>query len=403
MVFPVCPSGSALEFDGVDDYLEVSDSEELRFNGTEPFSVSVWFKRLGYISGNESIIAKGYNGDPENANYILGTWNNEIGWFWEHGSGSNVLLSSGVTPEIGKWCHIVGVWDGLKQIVYVNGQMKNSVIPSGVPESGDNRPLIIGRVTGGTSISTSYVNGAIDEAAIYNSALSAEEIQMSMHRKLVGDEPNLVGYWDFDEGEGQVAYDLSGNGNHGRLGSGPYGDDSDPMWVASDAPVGVCPVICAVDIKPGSCPNPVNVKSHGVVPVAVLGSEDFDVSLVDGVSIQLVGVSAIRSGYEDVGAPVADGNECGWSEAGPDGFVDLTVKFETQEIVQALGDVNDGDVLPLMLTGVLEDGTPIEGTDCIVIRGKFKPFNKGDINRDRLVNVIDFAIMAESWLECTSY
>ncbi len=42
-----------------------------------------------------------------------------------------------------------------------------------------------------------------------------------------------------------------------------------------------CAVPEALDIKPGSCPNPVNPKSKGVEPMAVVGSESFDVMQVD--------------------------------------------------------------------------------------------------------------------------
>lgn len=39
------------------------------------------------------------------------------------------------------------------------------------------------------------------------------------------------GLWLFDEGSGQVAYDLSFNGNRGQLGSTPGADAADPAWV----------------------------------------------------------------------------------------------------------------------------------------------------------------------------
>lgn len=64
-----------------------------------------------------------------------------------------------------------------------------------------------------------------------------------------------------------------------------------------------------VDIKPGSCPNPLNLKSKGVLPVAVLGTEEFDVTTIDPLSILLSreeveeGVAPIRSDYEDVATP----------------------------------------------------------------------------------------------------
>ena len=155
----------------------------------------------------------------------------------------------------------------------------------------------------------------------------------------------------------------------------------------------------AVDIKPGSCPNPVNVKSSGVLQVAILGTEDLDVSEIVPTSVQLAGVEAIRNDYEDVAAPVTDTNDCNCTEDGPDGYLDLTLKFKTQEIVEELGEVNDGDVLTLELTGMLLGERPIEGADCILIRGRYKPFNEADINKDGVVNNIDFAVIADNWLE----
>ncbi len=46
-------------------------------------------------------------------------------------------------------------------------------------------------------------------------------------------------------------------------------------------------LVIAVDIKPTSCPNPLNVKSNGVLPVAILGSDSFDAATIDATSIRL--------------------------------------------------------------------------------------------------------------------
>ncbi len=162
----------------------------------------------------------------------------------------------------------------------------------------------------------------------------------------------------------------------------------------------VSPVLeVAVDIKPGSCPNPVNVKSSGLLPIAILGSEDVNVIDIDPTSIRLTGVEPLRSGYEDVAGPVSDSNDCNCITNGPDGFLDIILKFKTQRIVEAVGDVNDGDVLELSLTGILYDETPIEGADCILIRGRHKPINPADINKDGVVNAADFATFAQNWLQ----
>ena len=112
----------------------------------------------------------------------------------------------------------------------------------------------------------------------------------------------------------------------------------------------------------------------------------------------MAGVAPIRNSYEDVATPLADPNECECTTNGPDGITDLTLKFKTQDIVEALGEVNTDDILTLSLTGVLNDETPIEGADCVVIVGRHKPINKADINEDGVVNTVDIAIVAQNWL-----
>ena len=123
-----------------------------------------------------------------------------------------------------------------------------------------------------------------------------------------------------------------------------------------------------IDIKPQSCPNPLNVIGQGVLPVAVLGSEDVNVYDINVPTLLLEGVAPIRSNYEDVAAPVIDGEECECTTEGPDGYLDLTLKFETEDIVEALGEVVNGEVLVLTITGELLDGTSVEGADCIRIK-----------------------------------
>jgi len=166
------------------------------------------------------------------------------------------------------------------------------------------------------------------------------------------------------------------------------------------------PVQVAVDIKPGSCPNPLNLASRGVLPVAILGTEEFDVTGIDTASIRLEGVSPVRSHYEDVATPVTDGNECECNAEGPDGYLDLTLKFKTQqlaeEIVNSLGEITAGDELVLTLTGALTDGTPIVGEDCVIIVGKAPrslAARRSDLNEDGIVNSLDFAVLSRYWLE----
>ena len=130
----------------------------------------------------------------------------------------------------------------------------------------------------------------------------------------------------------------------------------------------------ALDIKPASCPNPINAKSKGVLPVAILGTGDHDVNQIDPASVALEGIAPLRWAKEDVatlyepflGKEACD--EC--TEEGSDGYMDLTLKFSSQAVVEALGDVEDGDCLILTITGNLKEefgGTPIIGEDVVLL------------------------------------
>ena len=143
----------------------------------------------------------------------------------------------------------------------------------------------------------------------------------------------------------------------------------------------------SVDIKPGSCPSPLNVRSRGVLPVAILGAVGFDVELIDPESI-FIGregfepVAPIRSGYDDVGAPSED-DPCICEEldeeeldediSTADGIMDLTLKFRMQDLVEGLGlrDIESKAIIPLTITMETADGSFI-GEDCVKIINNFK-------------------------------
>jgi hypothetical protein len=143
-----------------------------------------------------------------------------------------------------------------------------------------------------------------------------------------------------------------------------------------------------VDIKPGSCPNPVNVKSNGVLPVAILGTQEFDAEKIRPGSIRLYletqsrkeGIRPLRWNWEDVATPKDPSEDC--NELGPDGYTDFTLKFKTQELVGKLTEwmgqtPPDGMELTLKVYAKLKDGTPIIGEDVIVILNKKDNGKKG--------------------------
>ena len=84
--------------------------------------------------------------------------------------------------------------------------------------------------------------------------------------------------------------------------------------------------LAEIDIKPGSDKNPVNPKSNGVIPVAVLGSIDFDATQVDH--------STVVFGPDEA-APVHDGHV---EDVDGDGFMDMVFHFKTRETGLDCGD-----------------------------------------------------------------
>ncbi|MEE9603375.1 MAG: PEP-CTERM sorting domain-containing protein, partial [Thermoguttaceae bacterium] len=131
----------------------------------------------------------------------------------------------------------------------------------------------------------------------------------------------------------------------------------------------------SLDIKPGSWPNSVNPKSKGVLPVAVPGTETFDVTEIDPSTVMLSiegdddTLSPLRWAYEDVATPFVGELGEGHDLDG-DGFDDLTLKFNMQELVEAfgLGDLTD-EMVAFTIYGELTDGTAFEGIDWIRMPG----------------------------------
>jgi hypothetical protein len=144
----------------------------------------------------------------------------------------------------------------------------------------------------------------------------------------------------------------------------------------ANACLAVSVVEASVDIRPQSCPNPLNCKSNGVLPVAIAGTLDFDVATIDPASIRLEGASPLSSNVEDVTAPVEPFTgkqdcdlDCMATE--PDGIPDLTLKFNVQDVIENLGvSVEDGACVVAKVTGNLratEGGRPIVGEDVVRI------------------------------------
>jgi len=184
---------------------------------------------------------------------------------------------------------------------------------------------------------------------------------------------------------GEVSFTYVGDGGVGTDEIQACFDDPEGNPVCSNiatkewTPPPEIPV--SLDIRPMSCPNPINMGDLGVLPVAIAGTADFDVTQIDLATIKLYlndpasGVSPIRWAYADVTTPYLpfldkplDRFSC--HTLGADGYMDLTLKFNNQSIMAILGLTMKGQVLRLNLIGNLKPefgGTEIVGEDIVVI------------------------------------
>jgi streptogramin lyase len=107
----------------------------------------------------------------------------------------------------------------------------------------------------------------------------------------------------------------------------------------------------AIDIKPGSSPNTINLGSNGVVPVAILSSETFDATAVNPTSVALAGASVRLRGNGTTMSSLHDVND--------DGRLDLIVQINTTAL-----QLTDGDTLAT-LTAQTFEGKLITGSDSV--------------------------------------
>ena len=236
-IFAICPSGNALEFDGVDDFVAVPDNPAL---SPKHITIAAWIYPEN-LSHNVQIVGKWrmYNIGGE---YIFDNKNNNDALRFAATFGGNNFIpiySDDAVLHTNAWQHVAVTWDGLNCVFYVNGENagEDNSAAGDLPDS-DNS-VYIGRNYNWGSGGPRPFDGKIDEVTIFNRALSAEEIQTLMHTRPDTDDSNLVAYWDFDEGSGQIAYDSAG-GNDGVLGDANTPDGSDPNWTDSIPPVGIC-------------------------------------------------------------------------------------------------------------------------------------------------------------------
>ena len=185
--------GPCLSFDGVDDYVEVADSESLNFGDSTDFTLELWVK-TSRENDWQMLIDKRYQRAPYEGYSLLIRNGNQLQFIIRDKAGNDVSCQRDFSNYLNwYWHYIVGVADrDGKASVYVDGELFAEADMSRVGNIDNPLNLLIANAYEADDKPQSPARGPefIDEVRIYNKALSGEEIK-KRYKGFVADNPEL--------------------------------------------------------------------------------------------------------------------------------------------------------------------------------------------------------------------
>jgi len=211
--------GNFLSFDGVDDFIDCGRDESLQISGPE-ITLEAWFKinNTKPATWQSTILAMDHSETNNDLGYFVrANGNGQIEWGFGDGDWHEIKSKDGAQLfEMGTWNHVAGVYDGVFQKIYLNGNLITksdsfNTTVGAVPSEN----LFLGSTP---SFSDRVTDASLAEVRIWNIARSNSEIKEFATQRITGSESGLAAYWPIDEGEGQTIEDISSNDNSGLLG-----------------------------------------------------------------------------------------------------------------------------------------------------------------------------------------
>ncbi|MCD4818895.1 MAG: hypothetical protein K8S23_09410 [Candidatus Cloacimonetes bacterium] len=216
--------GSCLDFDGVNDRVVWPDGTfETVFNSGS-YTFSIWVFKDGDATGYDAILS--HTSSTSNNDFSV-TNDEKIrvycqAYDWEIVTDESINLN--------QWTFIAFSYNDSTEdmSIYIDGIFSKSGHIGHFSNPNSNWEL------GDESLSSYNRNwhGKFDNISIWNAALSQTDIQNSMYTELFGNEPNLYGYWNFNEDSGDILNDCTTNGNNGTLTN----MNLSTCWIDSDLP-----------------------------------------------------------------------------------------------------------------------------------------------------------------------
>ncbi|MEN8229379.1 MAG: LamG-like jellyroll fold domain-containing protein [Bacteroidota bacterium] len=181
--------GKAQSFNGTSDFLQISDHTDFDWSGTQDFSLEMWVK-LKSISSVDNMIFLGRDEFPGSIHWWLGAEKNtgRVVFNLIDSEGTN-NISYGPNLAIGTWYHLVVVRNAATgtTLFYVNNtEVDNDVVNYSSGSFGTDAPIDLGFLSYNNVMTRFFAPAVIDEVAIYNSALSADDIDIHYNNGVFG-------------------------------------------------------------------------------------------------------------------------------------------------------------------------------------------------------------------------
>ena len=210
----------SLSFDGVDDYVVFPDAVSL--NPSAQISIGAWVKTTS-LGNRQSIITKPYTEENEPYyQYHLEIRSAGELYFALSINGTRTYLQTTnpvVQPNV--WYFILATYDGQQLEISINGVDSETSTAA----SGNLDTYSMDTWLGKLCNTCTLFEGELNEVFIFDRALSEAEGATILANGLAGSENGLVGYWNFNDGEGETLTDLSPNGNNGTIYGATWSDD----------------------------------------------------------------------------------------------------------------------------------------------------------------------------------
>jgi len=205
----------SLDFDGESDYVEVTNESAMIAN-SDQMTLSGWVYPRGPNADSYTQFDGffGFRNNEDADFYLLQLGNYKVEARLKVPGGGEFTIVTAENSIISEtWHHLALTYNGSNIILYIDGIEAGSTGAYG-QITNDAVPLNIGRLIWQT---TNFdLDGQVDEVSLWNLALTEQQVQDYMYADLTGEE-GLVGYWNFNEGSGDTANDVSGNDNDGLI------------------------------------------------------------------------------------------------------------------------------------------------------------------------------------------